>query len=441
VPEPRRHRSLAGKVTALFLGILVVMAALSVAGLRLHLAPWLIFLLDLAVGLHLGAWLVHRLLQGVVSVVDAVDDGLTSLRDGDFSVKIARTRDDELGKLVDHYNEIVDVLRDERLALQQRELLLETALRRSPAAVVLTDGRDRVIYSNPEARLLFLGGQKLEGTAFADLAAGCPPSMQEVLAGGDDGLFTVEQAGESETYHLARRTFQLNRRRHTLYLLRRLTSEFSREEARIWKQVIRIISHELNNSLAPISSLIHSASLVAGRPEHHHRLPQIFASIEERLSHLAGFLEGYARFARLPKPQKERVDWRAFFDRIQELYPFELEGEPPSPHGYFDPGQLEQVMINLLKNAREAGGDGEGIAVRIAPAAEGGVQLQVLDRGTGMDEDVMRQALLPFYSTKKDGTGVGLAICREILSEHGGRLGLRSREGGGTVVTCWLPAR
>ncbi len=437
MPAPKR--SLAGGVASLFTAIVVIVAAIATVASQLSLPPWLVFLLCCGAGLPLGLWLINRYLRPVSHIVQALSDGISSLKDNDFSIRLAVTRRDELGELVSQYNDAVAILRDERTAIRQREMLLETALYSSPVALVLTNQLDRVVYSNPEARRLFLGGAKIEGRGFQDILAGCPQQLRDTLNRGGDGLFTVDAEREAETFHLARRRFQLNRQSHTLYLLRRLTNELSREEARIWKRVIRIISHELNNSLAPVSSLVHSASVLASRGDERERLPEIFASIEDRVTHLTRFLRGYARFARLPAPNKERVAWQDLLDGIRQLYPFEQLGEPPEPTGIFDPAQIEQVLINLLKNAREASPEVASITVRLGAAPDGGTRIEVLDRGKGMDEEVMRQALMPFFSTKKDGVGVGLPLCREILSEHGGKLSLQNRQSGGLAATCWLP--
>jgi two-component system nitrogen regulation sensor histidine kinase NtrY len=296
-----------------------------------------------------------------------------------------------------------------------------------------------VIFANREARRLLLGGARLEGRRFGEILAGCPVEMRRILEDRGDGIFTVQSDGETETYHLTRRGFQLNRRRHELYLLRRMTLELSRQESEIWKKVIRVISHELNNSLAPISSLAHSGSLIAGKPEEARRLESIHASIRERVDHLTRFLEGYARFARLPRPNRQRVDWRDWLDAPSRLYRFELQGDPPATPGFFDAAQLQQVLINLLKNAVEASEGEPEIAVRIDRLPDGGTRIRVADRGRGMSEEVMQSALLPFYSTKPAGSGVGLPLSREIIEAHGGSLRIRNREGGGTEVSLLLP--
>lgn len=444
-PHPPRF-SLAGRLTAAVVAVFALALSAAAAALRFGLSPLGAGLLAGLVGVPLAAWAVSRLVAPLDRVVHGVADGIRSFRDHDFSVRLAYTREDELGELVRLYNDVGRLLQEERHLLRQRELLLQTALDRSPAAILLVGPTGRVVYSNREARRLLLGGGTLEGKSFDELRAGCPPEMQQVLASETDGLFTVRSRGEdgrelAETYHLSRRAFQLNYRHHDLVLLRHLTGELGRQEAEIWKKVLRVLSHELNNSLAPISSLVHSARIVASDPRHAHRTDEVFDTLRERIDHLQRFLEGYARFARLPRPRKEEVDWERFVESLGAFPQVRLLAPLPSAPGWFDPAQLSQVLVNLYKNAIEAGPEGAPVGLRVEAAREGGTWVQVSDKGRGMDEETMRQALLPFYSTKPGGSGLGLALCREILEAHGGKISLQSRPGEGTVVTCWLPPR
>ncbi len=431
--------SLAGKISAIFALCTILSAGVAAALSRYDMTPWQHFILSLAPSIALGLWLLDRFLRPVKSVLQAITDGIRSFHDNDYSVRLAVKRRDELGELVRLYNEVGEILHRERKGIRQRELLLQTALDRSPAAIVLVNPLDRVIYANVEARRLFMGGERLKGLRFAEVLERCPREMAQVLEEGADGLFSIDHDGERETYHLSRRHFTLNGQPHGLYLLRRLTAELGRQEAEIWKQVIRVISHELNNSLAPISSLAHSAELLSKDPERADRLAGIFSSMRQNTEHLKGFLDGYARFARLPEPRKQAVGWSGFLGRMRAIQPFDIVGEPPAQDGHFDPAHMQQVLTNLLKNAVEASDGLAEVAVRVAPASDGGTVIQVLDRGRGLPEDVLRHALLPFYSTKKGGTGLGLPLCREILEAHGGRIRIQNRDGGGTVVTCWLP--
>jgi nitrogen fixation/metabolism regulation signal transduction histidine kinase len=438
---PRRARfSIEGRVVAIALCGLATQLVAARLARAAGLAAAAADLAALGVALAVTALVVRAYLRPLTRTLAALSDGIRSFQDRDFSVRLSATRADELGELLRLYNRVGDLLQDERVRIRQRELLLETALDRSPAAIVLVNPLDRVLYANPEARRLFLGGGRLAGLGFADVVRGCPAELREVLSAGTDGLFTVEpSAGEPETFHLAQRTFLLNHRRHTLLLLRRMTAELSRQEVEIWKKVIRVVSHELNNSLAPISSLAHSGTRIAGDAGAGGRLDPIFDSIRERVEHLTRFLEGYARYARLPRPRKQAVDWATWLDGPRKLFPFDVPIEPPALPGWFDPVQLEQALINLLKNAVEASAGEPEIAVQIQRLPDGAARVEVLDRGRGLAEDVLRQALLPFYSTKQAGAGVGLPLCREIVEGHGGTLRIQSRPGGGTVVSLWLP--
>jgi len=370
-------------------------------------------------------------------MLTALGDGVRGFRDEDFGLRLAARGNDEVSDLIHLYNQVGDVLRSERSAIYQKELLLDTILQRTPMAVVLVSSFDRIIYSNSAAREMFRRGARLDGETFATVVDDLADPMKAALAAGGDSMFSLTTNDHDETFHLTSRTFFLNAQRHKLVMLERLTPELRRQEISVWKKAIRTINHELNNSLAPISSLFHSARHVQQRPEQHHRLPEIYDTIEERLEYLRLFLEGYAKFARLPLPRKARVRWDEVLDEARRFYPFQLEGAHPG-EGVFDRTQIQQVLINLLKNANESGSDPSEIVVSVSNFGEGTL-LRVMDRGRGMDEETMRQALLPFYSTKQDGTGLGLALCNEIIDAHGGRLHLQVREGKGVSVSCWLP--
>ena len=366
-------------------------------------------------------------------VLRSLECAALSYRDGDFSVSIATGRDDELGELVRQHNALGHALRDQRHALVQRELLLDTVVQNTPVALVLTDAHQRVAYANLAARHLLGQGQSLEGGNFAATLAGAPEALQQAVAAGEDALFSVTVDGAEETFHLSQRRFHLQGRPHRLVLFRRMTRELSRQEVATWKRVIRVLSHELNNSLAPISSLAHSGAELARRGDTT-RLPEVFATIAERARHLHSFLSGYASFAKLPQPRPEAVAWAPFLVGLAAQQPFQLLGEAPAEPGHFDAGQIEQALINLLKNAHEAGGPAAAVTLTIV-AIRQELRFEVRDAGPGMSEAVLAQALLPFYSTKRAGTGLGLALAREIAEAHGGRIALLNRADGGLCVS------
>jgi two-component system, NtrC family, nitrogen regulation sensor histidine kinase NtrY len=417
---------------------MTAVAAAATAALYPHPLP--VLLASLLGGGLFTAWAMGRATGSVRRVLSALTDGVRGFRSSDFSLRLsAGGREDEIGELVGLFNEIGDVLRAERRDVYQRELLLDTLLQSAPIATVLTASGDRVVFSNRTARELLGGGRRLEGQRFHDILAACPPAMREGLSAGEDVLFTTPGEQGDETFRAARRVFQINAQCHTLYTVERLTPELRRREVEVWKNAIRVINHELNNSLAPIRSLVHTGRHVLERPQHAHQLKEIFETVEERVTHLATFLDGYAAIARVPRPSKRDVRWADFLEEARRVWPFRLDGELPRAAGHFDPVLLQQLLINVLKNAHESGSAPEEIAVTVQLAEGGGAVLRVLDRGRGMDNEALRRSLLPYYTSKPGGTGLGLPLSSEIAEAHGGRLQLENRPGGGTVVTCRLP--
>ena len=419
--------------------------AAALAGVFAHLlarhfipVPWIAAFCAALVSVTLAAWAGSTLTRRWSGMARALADGISSLRDRDFSVSVTRATRDELGDLAAAYNDLGDKLRVERQSLYQRELMLDTVIQTTPLVLVLTNANDHVLYSNTMARQLFSQGRKFEGDRFTPYLEAAPLPLQEAIQRGGDTLFTLELSGEPQVFHVSQRRFQLNAQPHRLLLLKQLTREINSQEVATWKKVIRVIAHELNNSLAPISSLAHSGQILAQSPDSA-QLQRVFSTIEDRARHLAGFIEGYAQFAKLPQPRIAPVPWEVLLERIRVVAGFRLVGRPPARVASFDTAQLEQALINLLKNARESDSDPADIEVAVSQA-QAGFAIEVRDRGPGFSAGALENALVPFYSTKDTGTGLGLTLCREIVEAHGGRLRMANREDGGAIVTIWLPS-
>ena len=431
--------SLEGKLVALLGAVFMVGAALGGwLALRFE-SPTLGAIGATFVGLLPLAWLARRAVTPTRTLLRALAGMVASYRDGDFSFSLRMTRNDEFGDLVRLHNELGTTLREQRQRLAQRELLLETVTQQSPVALLLVDSHDHIVYSNLAARHLLGNGSSLQGLDFGLLLADCPGALREAVAAQHDNLFQVLIDGEEETYHLSQRQLLLRGLPHRLLLLKCLTRELSRQEVSAWKKLIRVLSHELNNSLGPITSLVTSGAELARRGELE-AVPPLLTTIGERATHLHRFVAGYAAFAQLPAPRPEYMHWPELVATLHRQVKLRLLEPVPEEPAWVDRIQVEQLLINLLKNAHESGSDPAEIEFSVA-TVDGYQQMRVSDRGSGMSATVLAQALLPFYSTKRSGTGLGLALAREIAEAHGGQIRLTNRQGGGLEVCVTLPPR
>ena len=393
--------------------------------------------LSLAVGLAFGLIAVRRERAPNAEHLRALSSLVAAWTDSDFATSIRVPSDPDLADLTTALNSLGGQLRDERKRLVQREMLLDTVVQNTPTALVLTDPRDRVIYGNIAARELFGMPGKMEGYAFEELLERLPEPLAETLRGGHDGLVTLSVDGEEEVFHFTRRSFELHGRRHALSMLRRLTRELARQEVGTWKKVIRVISHELNNALGPIASLAHTGRVLAERGDKD-KLEKVFVTIDERARHLESFIAGYAHFSKMPSPRLAPVEWAHLLDGVAAVAAVTVVHPLPQTPVWIDRAQIEQLLINLSKNAVEAGSPPDQVEFQVLDIGPQFL-LQVRDRGSGMSPAVLGQALLPFYSTKRSGTGLGLALAREIAEAHAGRIRLANRADGGLIVSLWLP--
>lgn len=415
-----------------------------VASSAMGIAP-LLYYVDLSVAMKVLVVMVslciswccfHFLTKPINKHLQALQVGLLNFKDGEYSSTLACNSNDEFGELYALFNATADTLRKEKQWLHQRELMLDKVLQSSPDVLLLVNSDDRVVLSNYQARHFFNATHRLEGSLLNTLLQNKPTALSEMMQDSREGLFTLPLEDKGvETWHLAKGTFLLNNQSHRLFIMKQMTRELNRQEVSVWKKVIRVISHELNNSLGPISSLLHSGKIV-GNQNGDARLVRVFQTIEERIAHLNQFVQGYGKFAKLPAPDFKPINWGDVIEQLKQQFSFKLVmPEPVLLHA--DAVQLEQLLINLLKNAHESGGSEDKVELVIKQSGEQ-VIIEVLDRGKGMSENVMTNALVPFYSTKASGSGLGLALCREITDAHQGHLVIQNRRDGGLSVRVVL---
>ena len=436
--QTNMRQSIRGKVLFITIGALFFQGFGIYLGVALSLPLALAIVVPILLSVMLLLVLMKWFYGPVEELISAIETGVSSFKDRDFSIRIHKSRNDELGQIIDAYNDMAGVLCDERQSLFQRELLLDTIIQSTPVSIVLTDNKGFVVYANDASKELFDQIKKLEGRPFLSLVENLPTELREATINELGGLINLVINNERYSFYLHCQSFNLNSREHKLYLYKNLTTEISRQEIDLWKNAIRLISHELNNSLAPITSMANSAKKIINSDRNLDMLPDLIDTIQTRTERLKSFLVKYADFARLPAPHKESVFLPGFINSILRVCPYIITDDIPSIDVCFDPGQMEQVLINLYKNAIESGSIEDEIELKL-DCTGNKLHWSIFDGGTGMTEQQLQKALLPFFSTKQEGGGLGLSLCNEIVTAHNGYIRIQNRSGNGLCIKFSLP--
>jgi nitrogen fixation/metabolism regulation signal transduction histidine kinase len=363
---------------------------------------------------------------------------LEALAQGDYSFRaVARGRNSALAALVETINSLAQTLQTQKLRSEESLLLLNKVVDQIDVAIIAWDRHEAIRLINPAARDLLGAPEEARATLalFSAMSTGAT-EVRSLDFGHRRGRFRV---------HLEE--FIAEGSRHRLLFMTDVSNILRREEKKAWLNLIRVLSHEINNSLAPLASLSDSLKRQVLKREQDAALAEELTEgmgiISKRAEALAGFVQSYHRISKLPEPQKSPVELKPLLDRLVRLFPeASLRLEGPALQLQVDEAQLEQALINLLKNAIEANQSVEGAerdAVVVRWIEEHGKALiHILDRGRGVADP--ENLFTPFYTTKAGGSGVGLVLSRQIIEAHDGQLLLANREDGpGCIVTLELP--
>ncbi|MEP6491375.1 MAG: ATP-binding protein [bacterium] len=379
--------------------------------------------------LVIGAWLITTLVlrERVVRPLQTLSNMLAALREGDYSIRArGADRDDALGLAFLESNLLGETLRTQRLGAMEATTLLRTVMSEIDVAVFAFDdaGRLRLVnragerlLAQPAERLL---GRTADQVGLADGLQGASPRTMDVTFPGGAGRWEVRRG-----------SFRQDGRPHTLLVLADVSKTLREEELQAWQRLVRVLSHEINNSLAPIKSITGSlTSLLERHPrpsDADDDLRRGLGIIGGRSEALVRFMSAYARLARLPAPNKRPLDVGTWVRRVASLetrMPVSVREGPPTI-AFADGDQMDQLLINLVRNAVDASLETDG-RVRIRWMTHNGtLSLIVEDEGPGLANSA--NLFVPFFTTKPQGSGIGLVLCRQIAEAHGGSLSLDNR--------------
>ncbi len=378
----------------------------------------------------LGAWLWGLQAQRarVGRALDTVSSLLTALRQGDYSVRARESGGDTLGLVLAEINSLADTLACQRASALEASALLGKVIAQLDVAVLAFDGARRLKLANRAGERLFGPGALALGTPASALG------LAALLEGPAPRTVELQAPGGAGQWQLERSTFRLEGLPHELLVLSDLRRALREEERQAWQRIIRVIGHEINNSLAPIRSLAADLAEALRQPaalraaDFEEDLARGLAVIDRRSAALDRFMTAYARLARLPAPVFAPLDVGSWLRRVVELeqrLPVRL-AEGPSLSIAGDGDQLDQLLINLVRNGADAALETGG-GVRVAwRRLQRHVEIVVEDEGPGVADT--RNLFVPFFTTKPGGSGIGLALSRQICEAHRGTLTLESRK-------------
>jgi len=366
--------------------------------------------------------------------IEFVRSGIEAIKDKDFTIKFVPTGNNEVDVLIEVYNLMIDQLREERTKLNEQHFFLEKLIEASPIAILIFDFDEKISQINDKARKHFnhepefFIGKKLSELDFSLL------NQLEDLEDGDSKTVKINGV---ETYKVQRSHFMDQGFRRSFLMIEELTEDILESEKKAYGKVIRMMAHEVNNTLGATDSILQTTRNYLSE-DSFLDLREALKVASERNQKLAAFMRNFADVVRLPAPRKEQIDIARlakntgiFMRSLAEQKGIYLDikiREDENLLVYADPGQMEQVFVNVIKNALDVCESGNNIVIEITD-----YQLLIKNNGSPISEETAGQLFNPFFSTKKDGQGIGLTLTREILLNHGFSFSLRTDSDGWTI--------
>jgi nitrogen fixation/metabolism regulation signal transduction histidine kinase len=374
-----------------------------------------------------------RLYRDFIQPINLLLTGAEAIRDQDFSVTLRHTGHSEMDQLIDVYNLMIKNLRTERIQLAEQQFFLEKLLRALPVGVLILDFENRLINCNPKAQELL--GLKQQSWKNYPLFSLIHPLISYLAVLKDD-VPQVVQLNGMEKYKVQRSRFMDRGHPRPFILIEELSNDLLANEKNAYGKVIRMMAHEVNNSIGPINSIIESTQKFLEKREAGNFVEALTIAYDRNKS-LNVFMRRFADVVRLPLPHKAIVDANVVVKSAVQIMQIPAQEAGVDLTGqYFssallielDADQIEQALINILKNAIEACPQGGNIEVILTPN-----ELAIRNNGNPISADIENQLFSPFFSTKPTGQGVGLMLTRDILLQHGWKFSLRTEPDGWTT--------
>ena len=365
--------------------------------------------------------------SAVIRPLQTLSNMQAALREGDFSFRVRGAKSgDALGELMLEVNTLSDMLREQRLGAMEASALLTTVMTEIDVAVFAFDGEQRLrLVNRAGERLMAQNVERLLGKSAEELG------LAECLAGESAHTLEKNFPGQSGRWGMRRSLFRQGGKPHYLVVLADLSRALREEERQAWQRLVRVLGHELNNSLAPICSIAGSLEEIMKREvraaDWEDDLRRGLRVIADRSDALSRFMRDYSRLTKLPKPQLRPLDLNTLVRTAVGLETRTAVEIEPGPEVTLDadPDQLQQLLINLIRNAVDASLETGG-EVRVGWSKNGNwLNLFVQDEGPGIANPA--NLFVPFFTTKPNGSGIGLVLSRQIAEAHGGNLSLQNR--------------
>ncbi|SDD82473.1 PAS domain S-box-containing protein [Mucilaginibacter pineti] len=372
-----------------------------------------------------------QLYRQLINPLKLLMQGVDAIKDKDFNVKFLPTGKHEIDALIDVYNQMMDELRTERTRQEQQHFFLEKLIHTSPTGIIILDFDDRIQQVNPKAlQLLAITEEQLKGNSIYELRH---PLIEQirVLKSGETAVVKLDGVSsfKLQKSHFVDRGFS----RHFI-MIEDLTAEILAAEKKVYGKVIRMMAHEVNNTIGPVNSIMQSAMKTDDlwASHEHDVLKDALQIAMDRNQNLNLFMRNFADLVKLPPVNKQPIVLQNTITSVATLMAIKAEEKNVKfefnlPEAAIkikaDEQQLEQALINIVKNAIEAIADGGTVKFTIIPREK---KLIITDSGKGITPEQNANLFSPFFSTKKDGQGIGLTLVREILLNHSFEFSLKT---------------